>query len=167
MLVKGAIFAVTVATGTPATDIRLPNEQVSAASGNQGTVVFRPVAEPTWLREAQNRLTELGRLPDGWGGSEKPSDRARDLALAIIGMMERHGHRVLHIAPIADGGLALSYLEGDRSARFDVHNDEGGIVVATRAGYDASTQYAELPEAEAVAVLASFLQYDDDATSTG
>ncbi len=127
-----------------------------------------PVDEPTWLVEAQSRLAALGQLPDGWGGSEKPSDRARDLALEIIRMMQRHGHRVLHIAPIADGGLALSYLEGDRSARFDIHNDdEGGIVVATRAGYEASTQYAELSEAEAVAVLASFLQYDDDAASTG
>lgn len=129
--------------------------------------MLEPVNEPTWLREAQGRISELGRLPDGWGGSEQPSARARDTALAIIRMMDRHGYRVLHIAPIADGGLALSYLEGDRSARFDVYNDEGGIVVATRIGYEASTQYAELPEAEAAAALASFLKYDDDAASAG
>jgi hypothetical protein len=109
---------------------------------------------------------ELGRLPDNWGGSEKPSERARSVALSLVQSMERHGHRVLHIAPIADGGLAISYAEDARPARFDVYND-GGIVVATRAGYGASTQYAELPEAEAAAALASFLQYDDDATSTG
>jgi hypothetical protein len=160
MLGPGAIIVVSIASTTPEPEIRRPDELVSVASANQDAVMLQPVAEPTWLREAQNRLTELGRLPDGWGGSEKPSDRARNVALAVIGMMERHGHRVLHIAPIADGGIALSYLEGDRSARFDVYNDEGGIVVATCAGYEASTEYAELPEAEAVAALASFLQYD-------
>jgi hypothetical protein len=80
--------------------------------------------------------------------------------------MERRGHCVPRIAPMADGGLSVRYMEGARSARFDVYN-EGGIVVATRARHDASAQYLELPEAEAIAELSRFLQYDDDATSAG
>jgi hypothetical protein len=122
---------------------------------------------PAWLAEAEKSLAELGRLPDRWGGSEKPSELAIRVAQALVRSMERHGHQVLDMAPIADGGIAVYYVEeGDQHARFDVDND-GGIVVATRAGHGTSTQYAELPEAEAAVALASFLQYDADATPAG
>ncbi|HET7501634.1 MAG TPA: hypothetical protein VFK02_11540 [Kofleriaceae bacterium] len=121
---------------------------------------------PDWLAQAKDRLSELARLPDDWGGSEKPSERACSVALSLIRSMERHGHRVLLIAPIADGGIAVRYTEGERPARFDVYND-GGIVVATRAGRGAQAQYAELAEADAIVELLRFLQYDDDATSAG
>lgn len=99
---------------------------------------------------------KLGQLPDDWGGSEKPSERALGAAWSLVQSMERYGHRVLRIAPIADGGLSVRYDEGPRSARFDVYN-EGGIVVVTRSGREVPTQYAELPEAEAVAELSRFL----------
>jgi hypothetical protein len=125
-----------------------------------------PIELPTWLAQAKDRILELGRLPDDWGGSEKPSESACSVALSLVRSMERHGHRPLLIAPIADGGLAVRYAEGTRPARFDVYND-GGIVVATRAGREVPTQYAELPEADAVAALSDFIQHDDDATSAG
>ncbi|HEU4731676.1 MAG TPA: hypothetical protein VFT22_27460 [Kofleriaceae bacterium] len=125
-----------------------------------------PIELPIWLAQAKTRLMELGQLRDDWGGSEKPSERACSVALSLVQSMERHGYRVLLIAPIADGGIALRYAEGERPARFDVYND-GGIVVATRAGRGAQTQYAELAEVHAVAELFRFLQHDDDATSAG
>lgn len=126
-----------------------------------------PTEPPTWLAQAESDLAELGRLPDRWGGSERPSGRAIHVAQSLVRSMERHGHRVLDVAPIADGGIAVYYVEEDvRHARFDVDND-GGILVATRSGRGASTQYAELPEVDAVAVLSYFLQHDDDATPAG
>lgn len=67
---------------------------------------------------------------------------------------------------MADGGLAVIYAEATQSAHFDVYN-EGGIVVATRAGRGMPAQYVELSEADAVAELSRFLQHDDDATSAG
>lgn len=134
---------------------------VQSSAGTASPVEFSP-----WLAQVKDRLSELGRLPDNWGGSEKPSEHACSVALSLIQSMERHGHRVLHIAPIADGGLAISYAEDARSARFDVYN-EGGIVVATREDHGAAVQYAELPEVDAVAALSGFLQHHDDATSAG
>lgn len=126
-----------------------------------------PTELPLWLAEAEKSLAELGRLPDRWGGSEKPSEPAIRAAQALVRSMERNGHRVLDVAPMADGGIAVYYLEeAERHARFDVDND-GGILVATRTGDGAPTQYLELPEVDAVAVLSRFLQHDDDATSAG
>lgn len=125
-----------------------------------------PIEPPTWLAQAEQRLLELGRLPDDWGGSEKPSALALSAAWSIVQSMERLGQRVLRIAPMADGGLSVRYVEGPRSARFDVYN-EGGIVVATRVGRGSPAQYVELPEADAVVELSRFLQHDDDATSAG
>jgi hypothetical protein len=139
-------------------DFALMDVQSSAGTAS-------PVGLPPWLAQVKDRLLELGRLPDNWGGSEKPSEHACSVALSLIQSMERHGHRVLHIAPIADGGLAISYAEDARPARFDVYN-EGGIVVATREDHGA-VQYAELPEVDAVAALSGFLQHDDNATSAG
>jgi len=138
------------------------------------TVVFpskaqtrRPDAPPAWLAEAEKALAELSQLPDRWGGSEKPSHMAIQVAQALVRSMERQGHRVLGSAPIADGGIALYYVEDrERHARFDIDND-GGILVATRAGSEIPTRYAELPEVEAVAELSRFIQYDDDASSAG
>lgn len=131
-----------------------------------GTGTPRPVERPAWLAQAKERLGVLGRLPDGWGGSEKPSELAISVAWSLVQSMERYGHPVSRIAPMADGGLSVRYLEGPRSARFDVYN-EGGIVVATRAGLGMPTRYVALPDADAVADLSRFLRHDDDATSAG
>lgn len=133
---------------------------------NAGTGTPRPVERPAWLAQAKERLGVLGRLPDGWGGSEKPSERTLAVAWSLVQSMERYGHPVSRIAPMADGGLSIRYLEGPRSARFDVYN-EGGIVVATRAGLRMPTRYVALPEADAVVDLSRFLRHDDDATSAG
>jgi hypothetical protein len=166
MLGPGAIIVVSMASTTPVTEIRRPNELVSVVSAKQNAAMLPPVMEPMWLREPQNRLTELGRLPDNWGGSEKPSERACDVALSLIKRMERHGHRYLRIAPMADGGLSIRYLEGERNARFDIYNDEDEIVVVTREGRDARPVYKELPESDAVDELSLFLQ-NGDAASAG
>lgn len=109
------------------------------------------------LAAAEANLADLSRLPDHWGGSEKPSELAIRTAQALVRSMEQRGHRVLDVAPIADGGIAVYYAENTREARFDVYN-EGGIVVVTRAGRWAPAQYAELPATEAVAALSDFLQ---------
>lgn len=125
-----------------------------------------PIDLPSWLTQARARLAELSRLPDDWGGSEKPSELAIGVAWSLVQSMERQGHRVLRIAPIADGGLSVRFAEGARSARFDVYN-EGGIVIATRVNRTVPAQHAELPEADAVAELSRFLEHDDDATAAG
>ena len=169
-----------VSSATPTGGVHRLAECAPSAIGSQGQTLLEwalmdvqssaraasPIEAPAWLAQAETRLLELGRLPDNWGGSEKPGERACSVALSLIQSMERYGHRVLHIAPIADGGLAISYAEGTRPARFDVYN-EGGIVVATREEHAAAMQYAELPAVDAVAALSGFLQHDNDATSAG
>lgn len=165
---------------SPSGDVRRVPEWTQSAIASSGHSIrlvpvdvqssaqtLRPIDPPAWLAEVEKHLAKLGHLPDRWGGSERPSQLAIHVARALVRSMERHGHRVLDIAPIADGGIAVYYLEdSDRHARFDVDND-GGILVATRAGREISTRYAELPEVEAVAALSRFLQYDDDATPAG
>jgi hypothetical protein len=118
------------------------------------------------LAEVEKSLAELGRLPDRWGGSEKPSELAIRVAQALIRSMERHGHQAQDVAPIADGGIAVIYAESTESAHFDVYN-EGEIVIVTQRRPSEPTQYAELSETEAVAEMSRFLQHDDDATSEG
>jgi len=121
---------------------------------------------PPWLAKAEASLAELGRLPDRWGGSEKPSALAIRAAQALVRSMERSGHRLLAIAPMADGGIAVIYAEDAQSAHFDVYN-EGEIVIVTQRRPGDPVQYVELPEADAVAEMSRFLQHDDDATPTG
>ena len=125
-----------------------------------------PIVPPAWLAEAEKSLADLGRLPDRWGGSEKPSELAIRMAQTLVRSMERHGHRVLDVAPMADGGIAVIYAEDVHSAHFDVYND-GGIVVVTQRRHGEPAQYIERPETEAVAEMSRFLQHDDDATPAG
>lgn len=73
---------------------------------NAGTGTPRPVERPAWLAQAKERLGVLGRLPDGWGGSEKPSERTLAVAWSLVQSMERYGHPVSRIAPMADGSTA-------------------------------------------------------------
>ncbi|MGL4243222.1 MAG: hypothetical protein ACRCTI_19080 [Beijerinckiaceae bacterium] len=108
---------------------------------------------------AQKRLRDLQRLPENWGGSEKPSEHACRVALNLVRSMEKRSYRLPHIAPIADGGVALSYEDGSRAARFDVCN-EGEVVVAMREN-DRQFKYMELPEADAVTELIRFLENGD------
>ena len=123
-----------------------------------------PTLTAPWVAVCRDRIAELGNLPDGWGGSEKPSPEALAVSLSLVEMMAKHGHRPLRIAPIADGGIAIRYVEGGRPCRFDVYND-GGIVVVSRASREATVDYVEMSERDAVAALATFIQGDDAASA--
>lgn len=103
------------------------------------------------------RLAELASLPEEWGGSERPNEHAFSVARSIIDAMEQRGHRMVDIAPMSDGGLDVIYAEDTQSAHFDVYND-GEIVIVTQRRPGDPAQYAELPETEAVAEMAKFLE---------
>ena len=105
---------------------------------------------------AQKRLRDLQRLPENWGGSEKPSEHACRVALNLVRSMERRSYRLWHIAPIADGGIALSYEDGPRAARFDVYND-GKVVLAMRKN-SSQLQYMEPRKGDAVTEMIRFFK---------
>jgi hypothetical protein len=167
-------------SATPTSGLYRPTGWASSANRSQGPGVLElapmsiqssaqtihPIEPPAWLAQAKERLGVLGHLPVNWGCSEKPSELALSVTWSIVQSMERRGHRLLAIAPMADGGIAIIYAEDVQSAHFDVYN-EGGIVVVTRAGRGAPAQYVDLPEVEAVAELSRFLEHDDDAASAG
>jgi hypothetical protein len=123
----------------------------STWTGPDGTVY--DVVAP----ELAARLVELGRLPDDWGGSEKPSSRTLEVAAYLLSRMAIRGHTEARLAPMADGGIAVRYLEGPRSARFDVCNEEGAIVLATREVGAERQVFAEMLAIDAIDAMVRFL----------
>lgn len=107
------------------------------------------------LIRVQVAIDRLRDLPNDWGGSEKPSERACDVASELVRLMGLRGHRALDAAPIADGGIAVYYVEeAERHAHFDVYNDGGSVVVT---GRGSAAWYAELADREAVDAMCRYL----------
>jgi hypothetical protein len=82
--------------------------------------------------DARQRLSAAGHLAHGWDGygSESPNAAARTLASNILGLLEIESLAPTQLTPTVEGGIAISFVEGERRAVIEIYNT-GEIAVAT------------------------------------
>jgi len=85
--------------------------------------------------EARRRLNSTKTLARGWDtyGAEAPNDMARALARKILDALEADLLPPTHLMASAEGGIAISFVEGDNRAEIEIYNT-GEIAAATYSG---------------------------------
>ena len=85
--------------------------------------------------EARRRLKSTVTLACGWDtyGAEAPNDVARGLARKILDALEADLLPPTHLMPSAEGGIAISFVDGDNRAEIEIYNT-GEIAAATYSG---------------------------------
>ncbi len=93
------------------------------------------------FEEARQQLSSTASLERDWDtyGAEPPSDQARQGAASILDALEAAALPPSRISPSAEGGVAVSFVEGDKRALIEIYNtgeaaaatysDEGSPVV--------------------------------------
>ena len=74
--------------------------------------------------EARRRLNTTVSLEHGWDtyGAETPNDVARALAARILYLLEEDALPPTRLLPSAEGGIAMSFVEGDNRAEIEIYN---------------------------------------------
>jgi hypothetical protein len=84
--------------------------------------------------EARQRLRATASVDRGWDtyGAEAPNDTARTLAAKILDALEADSLPPSRVMPSAEGGIAISFVEGENRAEIEIYNT-GEIAAATYA----------------------------------
>lgn len=85
--------------------------------------------------EARQRLRNTVALERGWDtyGAESPNDVARALAGRILDHLEASLLPPTRLMPSVEGGIAMSFVEGDNRAEIEIYNT-GEVAAATYSG---------------------------------
>jgi hypothetical protein len=82
--------------------------------------------------EVRQRLKTTVSLGRGWDtyGAESPNDLARTLAAKVLDALEAELLPPTRLMPSSEGGIAISFVEGDNRAEIEIYNT-GEIAAAT------------------------------------
>lgn len=82
--------------------------------------------------EARQRLKTTVSLEHGWDtyGAESPNDVARTLTAKILNALEEDLLPPTRLMPSSEGGIAISFVEGDNRAEIEIYNT-GQVAAAT------------------------------------
>ena len=85
--------------------------------------------------DLRQHLGMTSQLAMGWDtyGAEAPNDQARNLASELLGLLENASLAPARLLPSAEGGIAMSFVEGEQRAEIEIYNT-GEIAAATYAG---------------------------------
>jgi hypothetical protein len=74
--------------------------------------------------DARQRLSAIAALAHGWDsyGSEPPNANARSLAARILDLLETASLVPAQLTPTVEGGIALSFVEGNTRAVIEIYN---------------------------------------------
>lgn len=114
-------------------------------------------AEPDWLAGLRGEIAVLGSLSGDWGGSERPSETAIQVAIVLVEATARSDRRPARVAPMADGGIAVRFVQGQRRARFDIYND-GGVVLVSQPSREAAADVRSMDPLDAARSLVEYLK---------
>ena len=86
--------------------------------------------------DARQRLRTTVSLEHGWDtyAAEAPNDVARTLAAKILNALEADSLPPTRLMPSSEGGIAISFVEGDNRAEIEIYNT-GQIAAATYSGH--------------------------------
>ena len=81
---------------------------------------------------ARQRLKRTEALAPGWDtyGAESPNGVARALAGKILDTLEANWLPPTRLMPSSEGGIAISFVEGNKRAEIEIYNT-GEVVAAT------------------------------------
>jgi hypothetical protein len=110
-----------------------PKDPRAAREEIFGTSAFWP--SKARFEEARLRLNATVSLQQGWDtyGAESPNHVARSLASRILNALEASVLPPTHLMPSVEGGIAMSFVEGDNRAEIEIYNT-GEVAVATYSG---------------------------------
>jgi len=82
--------------------------------------------------EARRRLKGTAALSNGWDtyGAEAPNDLARAAAASILEALETHLLAPTRLMASSEGGIAISFVEGEKRAEIEIYNT-GEVAAAT------------------------------------
>lgn len=74
--------------------------------------------------DARRRLVAASALPRGWDtyDADPPNDFARELSKRILLLLEDAALTPARLLPSSEGGVTLSFIEGDNRAEIEVYN---------------------------------------------
>lgn len=123
--------------------VRLNDEAVtSPVYANFQRAALKEIYRSTfWLSkarfaEARERLNTMVYLEHGWDtyGAESPNDVALSLAAKILEALEEESLPPTRLMPSAEGGVAISFVEGNNRAEIEIYNT-GEVAAATYSGH--------------------------------
>jgi hypothetical protein len=99
--------------------------------------------------EARRQLKATASLARGWDtyGAEPPNEAARALAGEILDALEADLLPPTRLMPSSEGGIAMSFVEGDNRAEIEIYNS-GEVAVATYSAHSEPVVY-ELSDTDA------------------
>jgi hypothetical protein len=85
----------------------------------------------SWLRTFEAKLSSMIKLSNNWNGygSAAPNRDAIRIAHEVIDILHAKGYEAHELSPSADGGIAISFLKGERYAFIECYND-GDVAAA-------------------------------------
>lgn len=118
-------------------DPPVPWWPVEAAVGNQATSVTLIKGRSDWLMKAHKRLASLASLEDDWDsyGASPPTAASIETARYVLGRLALTDFRPSDIAPSAEGGVCLSFRQGNRYGDVECFNS-GEVLAVTSLGGD-------------------------------
>ena len=104
--------------------------------GNQATRVTPIVTRNVWLSNAFKRLAELSHLEADWDSydADPPAADSIELARCVFQSLSENDLEPTGIDPSAEGGICISFGDGDRYADFECFNSGELLAVTSRGG---------------------------------
>ncbi len=124
------------------------------AAGDYLRTALREIyASDFWVSKARfaaarQRLTTTASLERGWDtyDAESPNDRARALAAKILNVLEADLLPPTCLMPSSEGGIAISFVDGDNRAEIEIYNT-GEVAAATYSAHSGPVAW-ELKDTE-------------------
>lgn len=104
--------------------------------GNQATRVTPIATGNVWLSTAFKRLAELSHLQADWDSydADPPAANSIELARHVFQSLSENDLEPTGIDPSAEGGICISFGDGDRYADFECFNSGELLAVTSRGG---------------------------------
>ena len=113
-------------------------------------------ADTLWLEEARQEIATIRALPEGWSSYPgRPFGVAVDHALRIVEDMTSFGHRPT-ITPMVNGGVAIRFSHGNKTARIETSDDEDDVVLVTQSSPVSAARFCDIDAARAAAAVDEF-----------
>lgn len=96
------------------------------APGTQTVQVTSLINQSLWSKAAQNRLIELGKLPDNWNGYGSPKISAEVIGecLSLLSEVAKLGMPKPAIIPVSGGGLQVEWRNAANELEIEILPDK-------------------------------------------
>jgi hypothetical protein len=124
------------------------NDPAQTSAEGRGSMSHTPRETSTFWEnkalfdEVRGRLGRTARLQPGWDtyDGDPPNQTARALAAKVLTVLEAEALPPLRLLPSVEGGIAISFAEGETRAEIEIYNT-GEIAAAAYSGQGEPTAW--------------------------